>query len=232
MTWPLELVLCDLAADEVRGTLEYNDRGILPTRMRRLDPEACESFTTDLRARVVVSDMFRSPESSLEAVRRKRGAQPPAYSAHNYGRAIDLDVKASLVASGIKVKTKFDLWMAERGWYCHRRDSRMRSEAWHYNYLGDEAEKYLFDDDYRTSAAIERLLLARYGEYFELTEMGAQQGLASLRLYGGEIDGIWGRLSKMALRVFQKAWSLKITGTLDRRTMRTLAYVSCLKIAC
>lgn len=232
MTWPLELVLCDLGPEEVAGTLEYGPSGVLPVRMRRLSPEAADSFRRHIGPHVVCSDMFRSGESSLVAVQRNRGALPPAFSGHNYGECIDLDIRPSILRAGFKVKTKFDAWMAERGWYCHRRDSRFRSEAWHYNHLGPGGGGYLLDSDKRTSFALERLLTEKYGAHWVLTPEDLQRALASLRFYGGAIDGDLGPLSVQAIKLFQAGWCLKVDGIAGKITQRTLAYVTALRVAC
>lgn len=202
--------------DKVKGIYD----GKLPERMRYLHPEAAHSFDT-IADWVVVSDMFRSPESSLRAVREGRGAQPPGYSAHNYGLAIDIDVKAAVQRT--KTKRALDEYMREKGWHCHRVDGLVLSEGWHYNYLGDV--------DYppgikSTAPLVERAILFWYGDQFEFSDSEAQQKLTALRMYKGSIDGKLGPLSQEAVHVFQRAWGLRETGKLDVKTKRTLAYVA------
>lgn len=204
--------------------------GTLPERMRYLHPEAAHAFEA-IADWVVVSDMFRSPESSLRAVREGRGAQPPGYSAHNYGLAIDIDVNAALKLT--KTKQALDEQMREKGWHCYRTDhktgprivngKKRRDESWHYNYLGDV--------DYppglkTTVELVERAILFWYGDQFEYDVAEAQRKLTSLRMYRGAIDGKLGPLSQEAIRVFQRAWGLRETGKLDAKTKRTLAYVA------
>jgi hypothetical protein len=226
----MKLPLADLAVDEVLGTKSYNDRGHLPSRMRRLAPEAHASFVADLSAWVVVSDMFRSAEASRWAIRHRKGAQPPGWSGHNYGWCIDIEIRATMARLQLKTKRALDKWMAERGWYCHRRDHRMRHECWHYNYLGKNTT-YLRDDDRRTNAGLQRLLKARYGDSWVLSVENVQRALSTLRLYGGAIDGDFGPLSRAACRAFQRAWRLKADGVPGEVTQRTLAYVTADKIA-
>jgi len=222
----MELALVDLRADEVIGTPDYSDTGILPVRMRRLAPEAYDAFGPISKV-VVVSDMFRSAEASLNAIRRKAGAAAPSRSAHNYGRALDLDIIETLKRNkDLKRKRDLDKFMESHGWYCHRRDHRMRSEAWHFNHLGLDGGGYLKASDPRTSWAIERLLKDRYGSCWELTVEEQQRALALLRLYGGAIDGIWGDLSTEACRCFQRTWDLVVDGICGTVTQRTLAYVT------
>lgn len=230
MTWPMQLPLADLAADEVIGTPEYSEKRILPVRMRRLAPEARDSYLADLRDLVVVSDMFRSAESSLLAIETKTGALPPGKSGHGYGRSIDLDILESLKQGDFSRKRDLDAYMASKGWFCHRRDHRMRKEAWHFNHLGVAGGGYLLDSDPYTSWALERLLKEHYGEYWELTVVDVQRALAQLRFYGGAIDGDFGPLSKQACRAFQRAWALLEDGIPGKHTQRTLSYVTAEKV--
>lgn len=201
--------------------------GRMPPRALFLEPEAADSFTTQLLDRVVVSDVLRSAESSLNAVRRGRGAQAPGFSAHNYGKAIDLDVKATMKALGLKTKADLDAWMEQRGWYCHRRDHRMDSESWHYNFLG--VGYVVSAKSKRTSGDVEALIVRQYGADMVPGDSQCQAMLASLRMYHGEVDGIVGDMTREAVRVFQRAWAskrVKETGKLDADTRRTLAFVT------
>ena len=112
----MPLTLVALTGDQVRGI--YGKRkNELPERMRYLSPAAAQSYVEDLSSVVVVSDMFRSAESSLQAKRERRGAQRPAYSGHNYGYSIDIDVGATMKALGLNTKRELDAWMNARGWY-------------------------------------------------------------------------------------------------------------------
>lgn len=226
MSWPLFLALRYLGPDEVRGTKSYNKRGVLPKRMRYLAPPAADSFLADLAACVVVSDMFRSAESSLWAIENRKGAKRPGTSGHNYGYSIDLNVRATMKLLGFRTKRELDEWMAARGWFCHRRDHRRGWEDWHYNFLGLEGGGYLRDSDRRTSWALERMLKAKFGRYWRLGKKNMQRALAKLGLYGGAIDGKIGPLSRQAVKAFQRTWKLKVDGIPGTKTQRTLAYVT------
>jgi hypothetical protein len=116
--------------------------------------------------------------------------------------------------------------MWEHGWYCHRRDHRRSFEDWHYNFLGHGGCGFLHEGDRRTSAALERLLTATYGEHWVLGAKDLQRALAKLGLYGGNIDGDIGPLSKIAVQAFQRAWTLKPDKVPGPITQRTLAYVT------
>jgi hypothetical protein len=227
----MQLPLRDLAFDEVHGTKSYNARGILPKRMRRLAPEAHDSFVRDLADHVVVSDMFRSAEASLWAIENRKGAQPPGWSGHNYGWSIDLDLKATQKRLGLRSKRQLDEWMAARGWYCHRRDHRLRHESWHYNYLGPDGGGFLRESDRRTNSALQRLLTARYGAHWTLSVEALQGHLAGLAFYGGAIDGDWGPISRAACKAFQRAWGLAADGVPGKKTQRTLAYVTAERVS-
>ncbi len=216
------LHLVPLAADYVAGIYTVGGKpGRMPDRMRYLHPEAAIDYAK-IQSWAVVSDMFRSPESSLEAVRAKRGAQPPGYSAHNYGLAIDLDIDASMKRLGVKTKRELDEACEAAGWFCHRRDHTMGFESWHMNNLGVGAKP----QGERTSDEIEARIQALYGASLKLKPREAQSALKRLRFYSGAVDGDIGPLSREAIRAFQRAWGVHENGMLDVKTQRTLAYVS------
>lgn len=221
----LTLSLMKIAGEVVRG-IYGPDKEELPKRMRFLHPDAAASFLR-IAGSVVVSDMFRSPESSLQAVREGRGAQPPAFSAHNYGLAIDLALEATMKRWKLTSKVELDQAMAQQGWFCHRRDHALGHEAWHFNFLGEDAA---IPDGLRvTSALIEARIVSLHGSSLAPRERECQEMLARLRLYAGEIDGEIGPLSREAIRAFQRAWGLRETEGLDARTRRTLAYVTAVR---
>lgn len=198
----------------------------MPARALFLEPGAAAAFAK-LYPFVVISDALRSAESSLNAVRRGRGAQPPGYSAHNYGLAIDLSTSATMRRGQIRSKATLDELLESHGWYCHRRDHLLEHESWHYNFLG---VGYVVSKKQRTTSPdVEALMLQRYGAALAPDDTECQRLLAGLRMYSGKIDGDVGPLTREATRVFQRAWSspkLTETGKLDARTRRTLAFVA------
>lgn len=214
-----------------RGVYDIDRDGTkaeMPTRALWLAPDAAASFDRHLADWLIVSDMFRSPDSSLAAVRSGRGAAAPGRSSHNYGRAIDIDVEAAMQATGLS-KAALDQRLASRGWYCWRDDHAMPSwrpinEAWHYfwapsgvGYVKGSAVQWWADEmtkAYPVSAS----------------EHDAQISLKMLGLYSGGIDGKFGPLSRRALEAFQRSWGRKATGWLDADTARTLAYVTWHKV--
>jgi hypothetical protein len=219
----LTLSLTNIPGQLVRGIYGPAEDE-LPAWMRFLHADAASSFLrfADL---VVVSDMFRSPESSLQAVREGRGAQPPAFSAHNYGLAIDLALEATMKRWKLTSKAELDQSMAQHGWYCHRRDHALGHEAWHFNFLGPDPA---IPGELRvTSGLIEARIVSLHGASLAPDDRECQEMLAKLRLYAGDIDGRLGPLSREAIRAFRRTWGLRDTGELDARTRRTLSYVSC-----
>lgn len=219
----LDLVRMPLAL--VEGCYKVKgDETAMPDHARCLAPEAADSFIADLSEHVVVSDMFRTPESSLRAVRQGRGAQPPSYSLHNYGYAIDLDTGDTFKRMGYRDKKRLDLWLAERGWFCFRGDHRLDFECWHFDYLGTGALTYPYKSDRGVAWA---QMKERHGaSWYQVIPREIQRLLAEVRCYGGAIDGIIGPRSKEALRAFQRTWGLKENGTSDERTVQTLVYVT------
>lgn len=201
-----------------------------PARMSLLHPEAAAGFVAlqqQLGARIRVSDMFRTAEQSMQAREEKSGVQPPGFSLHNYGIAIDIDVDAAL--KGLKLsKSQLDERMKAHGWYCHRKDGKRGMEDWHYNHLGADAATLLkaSERSTNTSAAGDARITALYGDQLTLDAKEVQECLAHLKLYSGEVDGIHGPRTKQSIMAFQRAWRLQPSGQVDARTERTLAYVS------
>jgi hypothetical protein len=221
----LTLDLCPLPATRVIGI--YGPRkNEMPERARFLHPKAAASFLNPkLGGLLVVSDVFRTAESSLAAVKAGRGAQPPGYSAHNFGLAIDIDVDTSLHRiPGLTSKIGLDGYMEAHGWFCHRRDHQLGHESWHYTFLGEGAE---VSHKVATLAGYtEARIVEVYGSQLAPDDRECQALLAKLGLYHGAIDGDIGPQSNAAIGVFQRGWNLATIG-LEAHTRRTLAYVAC-----
>ncbi len=201
-----------------------------PRAASLLHPDAAAAFEAFARhfAPIRCSDVFRSPEQSLAARNQKSGVQPPGFSAHNFGLAIDVD-QARMMRDHNLTKPALDKALADYGWHCHRRDGVPGAfESWHYNFLGRDsaAKPFLALANRTTAPSVEAKILELYGAAFELDPVEAQTALASVGLYRGEADGIFGPRSKAALAAFQRSWELPATGELDARTQRTLATVS------
>jgi hypothetical protein len=228
----LKLMLHVLQQSAVMGIYVINGiKNKMPIRALFLHPLAASSFMADLAMFVVCSDILRTPEASLKANREGRGAQPPGFSLHNFGIAIDIDVKATMKNLGLKTKQELDEWMEARGWYCHRRDHKMDHECWHYNYLRAFTEldgvPLVISSKVKSTAGYGEALIVRlYGDKLKPTDKQCQEMLASLKMYSGKIDGDIGDLSKEAIRVFSRAWGLPEATKMDARFRRTLALVS------
>lgn len=201
-----------------------------PPRMAFLQPDAAKAYIAAAeKLKLVVSDMFRTAEESLRARAEKSGVQPPGFSAHNYGFAIDIATDAVLKATKLS-KPDLDKQMEEYGWYCHRKDGKRGMEDWHYNFFGnrDQAAPWVKVCERSTnrSSGIEAKIAATFGDQLKLTADEAQIALSKLKFYHGEIDGKFGGGSKQALLAFKRAWKLPQDTILDPKTERTLAYVS------
>lgn len=268
MLWRmLTLQLSQVPADKVVGAYGPNDEkakpklkydalvttGSMPARTLFLHTEAAKRYVNMLHPNgIAISDMYRSAESSLAAVASGRGAQPPAFSLHNYGIAIDLRIDDSMKRmrdKGLPIKTKLDLdnWMQANGWYCHRTDHQLESEAWHYNALFlytalGFADKPVAVDPKKfstTSGFAEELIKKLYRDQLYPDDTECQKMLAKIGMYKGEFDGKIGPISKAAIQAFQRAWgtgkdpdtfevtyTLAQTGKLDDKTRRTLAFIA------
>lgn len=189
----------------------------LPARMRFLAPDALAALTP-LAGGLVFTDVFRSPAASMEARARKAGAAKPGYSAHNFGLAVDLDVRRSIRgAVGDGGKAGLDAFMERAGWLCYRKDHALdESESWHFSFGAKD----------HGSRGVEAVIQSRYGAAFVLTPTQAQEALKALRLYAGAIDGDFGRQSRAALDVFKRGWKLPADGKLDAAAQRLLAVVT------
>lgn len=227
----MEIILKAIPTEKVFG--DYIIHGIpnrMPDHALFLAPEAADSFLAELAPVMGVSDMLRTAESSLHAVETGRGAQPPGWSNHGVGRAIDGMTARAMKLLGLKSKAELDAWMEARGWFCCRRDHLLESEEWHFNYFG---VGYQIDPSVHfTAGYVEAEIKRRYEPAFQamLADPRAQQtALAQLGMYGGDVDGVIGPQSKRGVVCFQKAWDLPANGLVDYRTARTLAFVTAKK---
>ena len=184
----------------------------VPSRMRLLHPAACASWPTlpgqsEPADELIVTDVYRSLTSQLEAYEsRKRGVQRPGYSAHNFGLAIDLDVRAMMKRLDCD-KVGLDTWMRNRSWTCYRTDGRLTwngktaSENWHYTFNA------IVGGSDAVEGAIQRYYMHEFAAMRE--PKAIQEALATLRLYDGAIDGKLGPLSRRAIGLFQRQWGIR-----------------------
>ena len=191
-------------------------------RMSFLHPDAAIAFW--LLPDITLSDMWRSASAShARWTKNPRIAKPPAYSAHNFGLAIDVAVTQTLEELGL-TKPELDEIMRTHGWWCHRMDGKRRAEEWHYNYLGQDHEQP--KNESRTAAAVERKIKAMYEhQWLAMDTSDVQRALSERGLYSGEVDGLIGQQTINAVRNFQQMWTLKPDGVAGPKTCRLLWFV-------
>jgi hypothetical protein len=218
----------------VRGPDDPDYRGRVPRRMRFLAPDVGPQLLMLDRdtGGYIYTDMWRSADASLQARRVKRGVQRPGYSPHGFGLAVDLDLYGIMKAYKIHYGDILEV-MKAHGWYCHRRDGLGpdEMEAWHFNYLSTDPDRYLkhvdVDNHATWSNAVEARILERYGRDFALTPTEIQNTLKALKMYGGEVDGqLSSSLCREAIMAFQRAWDLDVDGDAGPMTQRTMAFVT------
>ena len=218
----------------IKGPDDADYKGQVPRRMRYLAPDVGPQLLVLDKATggYVYTDMWRSADASLAARRVKRGVQRPGYSPHGYGLAVDLDLYGIMKLYKIHYGDIVEV-MKAHNWFCHRRDGLGpdESEAWHFNYLGTDPQKYLQYCDINKpvtwASAVEARIMERYGTDFNMSPVQIQSYLAQLKFYGGEVDGnLSSQLCREAVMAFQRAWDLDVDGDPGVMTQRTLAFVT------
>lgn len=188
------------------------DTGRMGSKQLFLHPDAAASVMQMLADGVYArwSDILRSAMGSLNAMATKKGVQPPSRSGHNYGFSFDLDIDDVMHVAGLSKQALDDL-MGKYGWYCHRKDHLIESEAWHYNFFGDAVEEYLNAcGPTSTSLGLEHKIQKFYGAQMHLTPSEVNEALRKLKYDD--------------LGSFQHKLRLPATGKADDTTLRTLAY--------
>lgn len=226
----MDLLLEALPHQKIRSSYRKGRPGF-PSRLAFMHPDAVAAFVRMEEAcgwRIVLTDAWRASLVSLN--RRypvgkpvRRTTQPPAWSGHNHGFSIDIDVDLTLKLTGW-TKRELDVFMEGFGFYCHRRDHRRGSEDWHYNAIVLPGDDWMRHAGRVTSPAVEAMMKAIYGRYWRMTVRQKQRSLKHLKLYPGAIDGVWGGWSKKAAVAFQRAWHLTPDGVVGARTGRLLAF--------
>lgn len=178
---------------------------------------------------LIYTDMWRDPTSSLLNRRLRRTSQLPGFSAHNYGLAVDLDVKAILEEKKIRYEDLLHL-MKRRGWICHRRDGQEDApESDHFTFLGEYAQKYLTKctmDPSTWDNAAEFRIWERHAQDFQIELRTVQLLLTRLRFYTGLVTGMRDMYTREAILAFQRAWDLVQSGQPDMSTCRALVFVT------
>lgn len=180
----------------------YGAAHIMPERALWAHPSMYEALMR-IAPHVVFSDVFRSPESSLRAMQEKTGVQPPSYSFHGEGMAVDLSVAESMKRGGFRTKMALDAFMLAHGFPPFNiKLGATGQESWHWSYLPD------FDSagQRNTAAASEAWMRREHADvYGHMTALGCQAALAKLGFYHGALDGKFGPQSVSALSMFQRA---------------------------
>lgn len=208
--------------------LPTSTRGTI--RMPYLAPDAAAALLAVERDTdgLIYMDMWRDPMASLLARRTSRTSQLPGYSSHNYGLAVDLNVKAILDEKKIRYEDLLRI-MKKRGWVCHRRDGQGDlNEANHFNFLGEYAEKYLVKctmDPTTWQIAAELRIWERFGHEFQIDLKMVQVLLAKLKFYAGPVTGQKDQYTREAILAFQRAWDLIHSGSNDMTTCRALVVI-------
>jgi len=201
--------------------------GKLPARLSYLHPEAAKALLglEKETGGLTYTSMLRSANQSLVARRTKpKLALPPGYSGHNYGLSVDLDLKTNQAEFKASYSDIIDM-MVKHGWYCHRRDGKGGAESWHFNYFGEEADRYLKLSNQWGSTwklPVEGKMVILYREAWQMTDQQVQGALAKMGFYKELVDGQWGEHSREALYSFRRAYFLS-GGTkpnpIDKRTL-------------
>lgn len=200
-------------------------------RARLLAPDAAASLLSlekDTGGLVYV-DIWRDAVASLLSRRLRKTSQLPSYSPHNYGFAVDLDVKAILDEKKILYEDLIYI-MKKRGWFCHRRDGDgTKHEAGHFNYLGDLGERFIvkttFDPATWQRPAEERIY-ELYGKEFQISLQTAQGLLTKAGFYNGETTETIDAYTREAILAFQRAWDLVEDGQMSMSFCRCLVFVT------
>ncbi len=188
-------------------------------------------------AKLIFSDVYRSPASSEAAYLRKNGIQRPGYSGHNYGISVDLAVDETIKASGFKTYADLIVHMEKFGWTPYQGvksdlgDYKRGSEDWHFNFIGEHAKDPNDSNHYLSgSAQVENWINSNFTFESEISEI--QQMLKDLKFYQGNCDGVIGPISKSAISKFIAAWVPTKPGKpahigIDDVFIRTINIVHC-----
>lgn len=221
--------LIDLTNLDIKGPKGDAYKGVLPRRMKYLEPVAAECFVEMIRKYpgMAFSDMYRDPIASLQARRTKAGVQRPGYSGHNYGISFDCDVDQTCKNLNVRYNELISI-LKDYGWTCHRSDGKRGPEDWHFNCIGEYAKL-------PGAKGVQKWIENEHPMYCSptITIKGnakmIQEMLTKLRLYGGEIDGKLGPLSEAALNSFKKAYDLTGPSVTEAMVVRTLAIATAQK---
>jgi len=236
----MQLELVHLPSD-LRGIYDVDRDGVkkeVATRALFAHPDLADAITRMRKdgIPIVYTDIYRSAETSLKRRREFQAsggpqlAKRPGESPHNFGLAIDIDVMTILKEHGWH-KSALDGLLRGYGLYCHRIDTILAEECWHYNALGKDASKHLAQASGRsTSRAVEAKVQSLYGGALRLGRDAIVAGLQRLGYLKG-LDPVTGAqlttdAITLAVRAFQAAWDLVVDGVPGPKTQRLLAFLT------
>ena len=205
-------------------------------KMRAMHPLAAADYirmmdTEPPERQPVVSDMLRSPESSLHASQTPgKSALPPGYSGHNFGESLDSHHTAMRRRAGFKTKKELDDLFAKYNFFNFWQDGQEEHdiEDWHNNHMPAEyRDKDGGFSSQTTVPYLEQMTVKRYGAQMVLGVAECQEALNKCGFDVGDPDGKIGKLTRKGLAEFQHHWMPKhVTGEFDARTQRTLAFLT------
>lgn len=203
-------------------------RNRVPSRALFLAPDAAKAFLALERESggLVYVDMFQHADGVLAAKDVGRGTKEPGYSPHGFGIAFDLDVDASLRKTDWGYERMID-FLEAHGFYTLRRDRKRGPGEWSFTFLGRSAPRILGmvapDNPNTWPRMSEHAIMEKYSSCFRLNPKEQQEALARIGLFHGEVDGVWGSLSKQARLLFERAFLLNGT---DPTFQRVLAWAA------
>ncbi len=212
----------------------------VPDRYLFMDPLAAASMRAlekDFPDVFYHSDLFRNASGSKGRRHKNRARRVqlgksdiytgklPGGSGHGFGQCLDHMVADNLRRTSLFLeeqfnKEEYDLVWRRYGWWCHRDgpegDHKKGHEWWHFNYFGDDPERWLAHSRRKTSGGLEAKLQYMHGP-FTLDVGGVDEHLEHL--------GFDQRKREDRIREFQKYWTLPMDGVAGPQTQRILLYV-------
>jgi hypothetical protein len=241
MNQTLELIAAD---DRLKGVWKVKVPGIygkkgdpLPARLAKIVRPAAQSLQ-QVYSRIVaegghlyISDMFRSANDQQRAHEdwksgRKSAYSPPSCSSvHEAARAIDIDA----FDTGIGHKRVREI-LKSFGWV-EITPSLTGSECWHYEFREPRWETYNAAHGY---AAMARAMKEEIGNLVSLPQakkreadtQWLQTALNTTLHLSLVVDGIYGEVTREAIKQFQQANGLQVDGVAGPITRQKLAELS------
>lgn len=144
--------------------------------------------TSELRNRIIITDIYRLPSESYLA-RKKKGnlVAPCGLSGHNYGISIDIDCAGTAKALGI-LEVRLKEILGQHKLY------NIQREAWHYNILYSIESNYFyrFWDD--LTSEVQKHIGEIFIKRFNLVNKTDHKTIKDVQLFLGlDADGVMGK---------------------------------------